>query len=457
MDDHERLPDERADGRGRCHCSNDLLRRPRSRRRRPRGGRGSTRPGEPRRARGDLRRPLGRAGDVRVRPLEDPRAGLLHRHPAADGLRLPARRPRLLLHAHRRRRALPAHARPRGVLPHGLGRQRPAHRAAGPELLRRPLRPHAPLRRGLRAPARGWRGQVRQGRRPGAGEPSQLHRAVRAPDRRGREAVRGAVAPARALGRLGAALPDHRRAVAHGRAARVPAQPRPRRGVPGRGAGAVGRDVPDGGRAGRARGARLPRALPQGRVPPRRAGHARRRRTRLHRDHASRAARRVRRARRAPGRRALPAPVRHDGALAAVRRRAPRPRPPRRRARQGRGHRDVLHVRRPHRRAVVARAAAPDAVDHHARRPHRARDAGLDHVALRPGRVRRDRGQDDVLRAPGRRRRPAGRGRPRRRARADAAQGELLREGRQAARDRRHPPVVHHQRRARRRPEGEAA
>ena len=65
--------------------------------------------------------------------------------------------------------------------------------------------------------------------------------------------------------------------------------------------------------------------------------------------------------------------------------------------------------------------------------------------------VRRDGGQDDVQRPRGDGR-PAPRvRRPRRRAEGHAADGELLREGRQAARDRRDPPVVHHQRRARRR------
>ena len=43
--------------------------------------------------------------------------------------------------------------------------------------------------------------------------------------------------------------------------------------------------------------------------------------------------------------------VRHHGHLAAVRRRGAGARPPGRRDRQGRRHRDVLHLRRPHRRA----------------------------------------------------------------------------------------------------------
>ena len=48
-------------------------------------------------------------------------------------------------------RALPADARARGVLPDGLGRQRPADRAPGAELLRRAVRPVAAVRPGLRA------------------------------------------------------------------------------------------------------------------------------------------------------------------------------------------------------------------------------------------------------------------------------------------------------------------
>ena len=73
---------------------------------------------------------------------------LLHRHAAAHRQRLAARRPRLLLHPHRRRRAVPAHARPRSVLSDGVGRQRPAHRAPGAELLRRAVRSVAAVRPG---------------------------------------------------------------------------------------------------------------------------------------------------------------------------------------------------------------------------------------------------------------------------------------------------------------------
>ena len=86
----------------------------------------------------------------------------------------PARRARLLLHAHRPDRPLPADARQGRVLPDGLGRQRPADRAPGAELLRRAVRPDAAVRPRLH-PAREARPQA-----PGAGRPTQLRRAVRA-------------------------------------------------------------------------------------------------------------------------------------------------------------------------------------------------------------------------------------------------------------------------------------
>ena len=87
---------------------------------------------------------------------------------------------------------------------------------------------------------------------------------------------------------------------------------------PRRGADALGRRLQDLGRAGRARGSRAPGCVPPHRLPPHQ-----RRRTGLRRDDAARADRRVRRARRASRRRALQAPLRHDGPLAALRRRGP--------------------------------------------------------------------------------------------------------------------------------------
>ena len=64
---------------------------------------------------------------------------------------------------------------------------------------------------------------------------------------------------------------------------------------------------------------------------------------------------------------------RHDRAHAGLRRRGAGRRPPTGPARQGHRHRDGLHVRRHHRRDVVARARPADAQRHRARRPHRRR------------------------------------------------------------------------------------
>ncbi len=121
------------------------------------------------------------------------------------------------------------------------------------------------------------------------------------PHRRGREALRGALAQARPERRLDPDLPHHLRRHDPHEPARLPAQPRARRGVPGARAHAVGHRLPLRDRAGRARGPR-----PAGRLPPRRLPQGRRLGRRPHRDDAPRAARGVRRARRAPRRRALP-------------------------------------------------------------------------------------------------------------------------------------------------------
>ena len=104
------------------------------------------------------------------------------------------------------------------------------------------------------------------------------------------------------------------------------------------------------------------------------------------------------------------------GPLPALRRRAAGAGPRGRRAGQGRGHRDVLHLRRPDRRDLVAGAAAAGPGDHRPRRPGAAGPAGLDR---RRGGLGGDRRADHLL-GPG----GGGRGaprvrRPRRRAGAD--------------------------------------
>ena len=160
-------------------------------------------------------------------------------------------------------------------------------------------------------------------------------------------------------------------------AARVPAQPRARRGLPGRGADAVGRHLPDRGRAGRARGPRASRRASTGSPSTDRRAAA----PVCDRDDPARADPGVRRAGRAPRRRALPAAVRHDGALARCSASRCRCSPTRlAEPDKGSGHRDGLHLRRPDRRDLVARAAAADPHGHRPGRPApaaRRRLAGL--------------------------------------------------------------------------------
>ena len=278
---------------------------------------------------------------LRLRPDQEPRGGLLDRHPAADRLRLAARRPRLLLHPHRPRRALPADARQGGLLPDGVGRQRPADRAPGAELLRRPLRPVAALRPRLH-PA-GEAGPEAAG----AGQPAELHRAVRAARRR-----RTRRSSSRCGARSGSRSTGSRPTRRSGRRRRPSRQRAFLRNF-ARGEAYLQEaptlwDVTFQTAVAQAEleAREYPGALPPGRLPPAR------RRARCHiettRPELIPA---VRRADRPPRRRALPAAVRHDGHLAGLRRGDPGPRPPGGRARQGRRHRDVLHVRRPHRRA----------------------------------------------------------------------------------------------------------
>ena len=154
----------------------------------------------------------------------------------------------------------------RGLLPDGLGRQRPAHRAPG----RRTTTASAATRRcpTTRTSSRRTKPGART-RSPIS--PAQLRRAVRAADRARtsrRSRSCGAASGCRSTGRtlyrtIGEHSPGH---VAAG----VPAQPRARRGVPAEAPTLWDVDVPDGGRAGRARGPRAARRLPPDRVPRRR-------------------------------------------------------------------------------------------------------------------------------------------------------------------------------------------
>ena len=140
-------------------------------------------------------------------------------------------------------------------LPDGLGRQRPAHRAAGPELPRHPLQPAPALRPRLEADRR----RPRQGGDRGGLAP-QLHRGVQPGHRRGREGLRAPVAAARPVDRLERALHDHRRPLPPGLPALLPRPGGSGQGLPDRVAHHVGRRLRDRGRAGRGRGPRASRA-----------------------------------------------------------------------------------------------------------------------------------------------------------------------------------------------------
>ena len=381
-----------------------------------------------------MERTLGGRSGIPVRPVPAAGRGVLDRHPAAHRVRVAARRARVLLHAHGHHRPVPADDRQGGLLPARLGRQRAADRAAGAERLRRALRPVG-CRTTRSFVAAGEAGQGRA-----AGLPAQLHRAVRAAHRGRRARLRGDVAARRALRGLVAALHDDQRRLAAGVAAGVPAQPRARRGVPGRGADAVGRHVPDRGRPGGARG---PRA-----TPARSTG--------------------------SPS-------TRPTGRRCGSRRRGPSccpPASPWSRTRTTRGTRGcsaapcatpVFGVEvpvyahplaEPDKGSGIAMVCTfgdltdvtwwreldlPTAGDHRAERPAARRPAGRG--ARRA--VRGAGGQDRVLGAGADGRAAADERRPGRGAAAGHPAGEVLRAGRQAARDRHLGAVVHTERRAR--------
>ena len=190
-----------------------------------------------------------------------------------------------------------------------------------------------------------------------------------------------AVAHARPVGRLVPALHDDRAQGAEGQPARVPAQLRPRRGLPPGGADPLGRHLPDRGRAGRARGPRVRRRTTTASPSTGRDGdriHIETTRPELIPSVVALIAH--------PDDERYQPPVRHHRDLAGLRRRDPGARPPGGRARQGRRHRDVLHLRRPHRRHVVARAAAAGP---HADRPRRPAARARPPSGSRAGRPRR--------------------------------------------------------------------
>ena len=152
---------------------------------------------------------------------------------------------------------------PRGLLPDGLGRQRPPHRAPGAELLRRALRPVAAVRPRLRAAreaAASRRSPISRGGTSSScatGSWSRTSRSSRSCGARSGLSVDWSTD-----------LHDHRRARRSvRRSVRSCAMLARGRGVPGGGAHAVGRRLPHCGRAGRARGPRGSRRVPRGPLP----------------------------------------------------------------------------------------------------------------------------------------------------------------------------------------------
>ena len=307
---------------------------------------------------------LAGGGDLPLRPQPAARERLLHRHSAADGQRQAARRARVLLHPHRPGRALPADERQGRLLPDGLGRQRAAHRAPGAELLRRPLRPEPALRRRLHAA-----GEPRP-EEADPDQPAQLRRAVRALVVELDEKVFEQLW--RTLG-LSVDWNEHYTTI--GPKSQLVSQTAFLRNF-ARGEAYLQEaptlwDVTFQTAVAQAEleAREYAGSLPPGRLPPRRRQTVYIETTRPELI-ASRG-----RADRAPRRRALPAAVRHHGRLPRLRRRDPGPGPPCRGDGQGRRHRHVLHVRRPHRRHLVARAPPAGPHRDRPRRPVAPRDA----------------------------------------------------------------------------------
>ena len=195
-----------------------------------------------------------------------------------------------------------------------------AHRAPGRELLRRPLRPVAPLRPRLHAAGRA--GQEAQGLR--RHQPAQLRRAVRRADRRGRGGLRGPLPPRSACRSTGTL---HYTTISE-RSQRVSQRAFLRNLARGEAYSAEAPTLWDSTFQMAVAQAELedrerPAPTTASPSPDRRPGDDR------HRDHPARAARRLRRPRRPPRRRALPAAVRHHRHHAGLRRRGARSSPTR--------------------------------------------------------------------------------------------------------------------------------
>ena len=383
-------------------------------------------------------------GHLRLRPHARPRRGVLHRHAAADGQRIAARRPRVFLHPHRHHRPLPADARQGGVLPDGMGRQRPADRAARAELLRRALRSVAAVRRRRSCRRRQPAKQPISVSRPNFIE---LCTRLTVEDEK---VVRASVAASRPVGRLVDDLRHHRQAGAARVAADVPAPARSAARPTSskrRRCGTSTSGPPSRRRSSRI--ASMPGAYHRMRVrasaADRRPGIVEIETTRPELIPACVALVAH------PDDERYQAAVRHRGRDAAVRRARCRcRRTPLADPEKGSGIAMICTFGDTHRRDLVARAEAAGARDHSAERHARSGDVGRARLGIARTRPRRRRPTTSW---------PACRPTKAQRARsssccaragdllgdaaADHAQRQVLREGRSAARDHHQPPVVH--------------
>ena len=320
-------------------------------------------------------------GDVPLRPLGATAGRVLDRHPAADGVGLDPHGARCS--ATPRPTPSPATSGcagkavffPIGWDDNGLATERRVQNFYGvrcdPTPAVRPRLPAAVPRRHAEGPPR---------------DPdlaAQLRRAVPRADRHRRGGLRGPLPPPRPVVRLVAACTRRSTtSAARRQPARVPAQPRPRRGLQRRGADACGTSTT-------ARPSPRPRSrtasVPAPTTCSRSTGPTA---TCMIDTTRPELRRQLRRPRRPSRRRPLRAAVRLDGAHADLRRRGPRRRPPAGPAGQGHRHRHGLHVRRHHRRHVVARARPADAQRHRSRRPHRRHRPDVADHRRRAGGVR---------------------------------------------------------------------
>ena len=178
-------------------------------------------------------------------PERGPCGGLLDRHAAADRVGLAARGPRVLLHAHRLHGALQADGRASRSSTRSAG----TTTACRPRSACRTTTACAATRRCPTSRASSRRTAVTpRASRPPTRMPISRQNFIELCDEltvKDEEAFESLFRRIGLQPRLGHLLPHHRRPLAGHGPAGLPAQPRPRRGLPVRGARPVGRHLPD--------------------------------------------------------------------------------------------------------------------------------------------------------------------------------------------------------------------